>query len=200
MASASVRTKRLTAQTLLLTILILQDFIPALGNIPIGPLSLTTLQITVMIGAVVMGPNTGMLLGGTWGVITWLRAFFYPSSPLAPLIFTNPIIAIVPRLLVGLVAGWLFIWLRKLMKDRWALIIVGAIGAMTNTILVLGGIYLFAHTPAVAKGYHTDVAHLGTVLGTALATNGLAEMVLSMILVPAIAIPLLRYTHFNDRK
>ena len=72
MTSASVRTKRLTAQTLLLAILILQDFIPALGNIPIGPLSLTTLQITVMIGAVVMGPNTGMLLGGTWGVITWL--------------------------------------------------------------------------------------------------------------------------------
>ena len=62
MTSASVRTKRLTAQTLLLAILILQDFIPALGNIPIGPLSLTTLQITVMIGAVVMGPNTGMLL------------------------------------------------------------------------------------------------------------------------------------------
>lgn len=90
MASASVRTKRLTAQTLLLTILILQDFIPALGNIPIGPLSLTTLQITVMIGAVVMGPNTGMLLGGTWGVITWLRAFLYPSSPLAPLILPIP--------------------------------------------------------------------------------------------------------------
>ncbi|MCG4778708.1 hypothetical protein L0P10_17685, partial [Eggerthella lenta] len=66
--------------------------------------------------------------------------------------------------------------------------------------LVLGGIYLFAHTPAVAKGYHTDAAHLGTVLGTVLATNGLAEMVLSMILVPAIAIPLLRYTHFNDQK
>ena len=44
MTSASVRTKRLTAQTLLLAILILQDFIPALGNIPIGPLSLTTLQ------------------------------------------------------------------------------------------------------------------------------------------------------------
>ena len=125
MTSASVRTKRLTAQTLLLAILILQDFIPALGNIPIGPLSLTTLQITVMIGAVVMGPNTGMLLGGTWGVITWLRAFFYPSSPLAPLIFTNPLIAIVPRLLVGLVAGYLFLWLRKVMKQRWALTIVG---------------------------------------------------------------------------
>ena len=200
MTSTSVRTKRLTAQTLLLAILILQDFIAALGNIPIGPLSLTTLQITVMIGAVVMGPNTGMLLGGTWGVITWLRAFFYPSSPLAPLIFTNPIIAIVPRLLVGLVAGYLFLWLRKVMKQRWALTIVGAAGAMTNTLLVLGGISLFAHTPAVAKGYHTDVAHLWTVLGTVLATNGLAEMVLSMILVPAIAIPLLRYTHFNDQK
>lgn len=196
--SSSVRTKRLTAQTLLLTILILQDFIPALGNIPIGPLSLTTLQITVMIGAVVMGPGTGMLLGGTWGVITWLRAFFYPSSPLAPLIFTNPIIAIVPRFLVGLVAGYLFIWLHKIMKDRWALLITGAAGAMTNTLLVLGGIYLFARTPAVANGYHTDVAHLGVVLGTVLATNGLAEMVLSMILVPAISLPLLKYTHFND--
>lgn len=96
--------QRLTTQALLIVIIVLQDLIPMIGNLPLGPLSITTLPITVGVVAVVWGPREGMVVGGVWGLLTWVRAFVYPSSPLAPLIFTNPLISFVPRLLIGLVA------------------------------------------------------------------------------------------------
>ena len=45
--------QRLTTQALLIVIIVLQDLIPMIGNLPLGPLSITTLPITVGVVAVV---------------------------------------------------------------------------------------------------------------------------------------------------
>lgn len=179
--------------SILIAIIILQDFIPVLGNIPIGPLSLTTLHVTVIITAIVLGPVDGAIVGGVWGVITWIRAFTMPSSPLAPLVFVNPLVSVVPRIFIGLVAGWLFLALTKVIKKPIVPMIVAAIGgALTNTLLVLGFIYLFYHTPAVAQAYGVNVANLFKALLAIFATNGIAEMILAAVVAPAVAIPLRR--------
>ena len=162
----------MTRRTLLIVLIVLQDLLPFIGNVPLGPLSITTLPITVAIIAILFGPLEGAIAGGTWGVLTWIRAFVYPSSALAPLIFTNPLISVVPRILVG---------------------IVGAAASLTNTVFVLGGILLFANTPSVASGYHTDQAGLAAALGTILATNGVVELIITAIVAPLIAVPLLKY-------
>ena len=51
----------LTTQALLIVIIVLQDLIPMIGNLPLGPLSITTLPITVGVVAVVWGPREGMV-------------------------------------------------------------------------------------------------------------------------------------------
>ncbi|APU46368.1 ECF transporter S component [Limosilactobacillus fermentum] len=181
--------QRLTTQALLIVIIVLQDLIPMIGNLPLGPLSITTLPITVGVVAVVWGPREGMVVGGVWGLLTWVRAFVYPSSPLAPLIFTNPLISFVPRLLIGLVAGWVFIGLKKVVSPSLAACFAGLIGSVTNTVLVLGGIYLFANTPAVASAYHATTSNLATALLAVVTTNGLVEMLVTALVVPAIALP-----------
>ncbi|MDY4003133.1 MAG: ECF transporter S component, partial [Ligilactobacillus saerimneri] len=122
------------------------------------------------------------------GVLTWVRAFTYPSSPLAPLVFTNPLIAILPRILVGVVAGYTFLFLKNRFP-RWGAMLAGGLGALTNTVLVLGGIYIFARTSSVASFYHTDVTALGTVLMTIAGSNGMIEMITTAILAPLIALP-----------
>lgn len=181
-----------TIRSILIAIIILQDFVPFLGNIPVGPLSITTMHVTVIITAIVVGPVDGAIIGGIWGILTWVRAFVAPSSPLAPLVMVNPLVSVVPRIMIGLVAGYLYRWLARLSKQpRLAMILAGIAGSLTNTGLVLGAIALFYRTPAVARAYGVNVAHLLPALETIMATNGLAELVFAAIVVPLVAYPVL---------
>ena len=184
--------QRSTIRSILIAIIILQDFVPFLGNIPVGPLSITTMHVTVIIAAIVVGPVDGAIIGGVWGILTWVRAFVAPSSPLAPLVMVNPLVSVVPRIMIGLVAGYLYRWLARLSKQpRLAMILAGIAGSLTNTGLVLGAIALFYRTPAVARAYGVNVAHLLPALETIMATNGLAELVFAAIVVPLVAYPVL---------
>ncbi len=184
--------QRSTIRSILIAIIILQDFVPFLGNIPVGPLSITTMHVTVIIAAIVVGPVDGAIIGGVWGILTWVRAFVAPSSPLAPLVMVNPLVSVVPRIMIGLVAGYLYRWLARLSKQpRLAMILAGIAGSLTNTGLVLGAIALFYWTPAVARAYGVNVAHLLPALETIMATNGLAELVFAAIVVPLVAYPVL---------
>ena len=184
--------QRSTIRSILIAIIILQDFVPFLGNIPVGPLSITTMHVTVIVAAIVVGPVDGAIIGGVWGILTWVRAFVAPSSPLAPLVMVNPLASVVPRIMIGLVAGYLYRWLARLSKQpRLAMILAGIAGSLTNTGLVLGAIALFYRTPAVARAYGVNVAHLLPALETIMATNGLAELVFAAIVVPLVAYPVL---------
>ena len=181
-----------TTLAIFIAIILLQDFIPLFGNIPLGPLSITTLHVTVIIAAIVLGPMDGAIIGGVWGILTWVRAFVAPSSPLAPLVFVNPLVSVFPRIMIGFFAGYTFILLYRLFKSKYGAAIGAAvIGTLTNTGLVLSFIYLFYRTPAVAQTYGVNVNHLLIALETIMATNGLAELILAIIVVPMVAIPVL---------
>lgn len=181
-----------TTLAIFIAIIFIQDFIPLFGNIPLGPLSITTLHVTVIIAAIVLGPVDGAIIGGVWGVLTWIRAFVAPSSPLAPLVFVNPLVSVVPRIMIGLLAGYTFILLHRLLNQYLAAIGAAIVGSITNTGLVLGFIYLFYRTPAVAQSYGVNVNHLLIALETVMATNGLGELILAVILVPLVSIPVLK--------
>ncbi len=77
------KTQRIAFLALFTAIIIIQNFIPFLGYIPLGPLNLTIIHITVIVAALVLGPKDGALVGGVWGMITFIRAFVWPTSPLA---------------------------------------------------------------------------------------------------------------------
>ena len=182
--------RRNTIRSIFIAIIILQDFVPFLGNIPLGPLSITTMHVTVIVAAVVLGPADGAIIGGTWGLLTWVRAFVAPSSPIAPLVMVNPLVSVVPRILIGVVAGCLYRWIsRWTQRKKLAMTIAGIAGSLTNTVLVLGFIYLFYRTPAVAQAYGVNVDHLLPALEAIMATNGTAELIFAAIAVPLIAYP-----------
>ncbi|WP_283588557.1 ECF transporter S component [Limosilactobacillus viscerum] len=182
--------RRNTIRSIFIAIIILQDFVPFLGNIPLGPLSITTMHVTVIVAAVVLGPVDGAIIGGTWGLLTWVRAFVAPSSPIAPLVMVNPLVSVVPRILIGVVAGYLYRWIsRWTQRKKLAMTIAGIAGSLTNTVLVLGFIYLFYRTPAVAQAYGVNVDHLLPALEAIMATNGTAELIFAAIAVPLIAYP-----------
>lgn len=179
---------------ILTAIILLQSFIPFLGYIPIPPLNPTIIHITVIIAALSLGTKDGMIIGGVWGVIRLIRAFAAPQTPLDPLIFTNPLISVLPRIMVGLVAGAVFIWFRNKQKNQtFGMALAAVLASLTNTILVLTFIYAF-YRDDYAAAINVDSSNLMYVLGGVVLTNGVAEAIAAGILAPVIAKPLLKIT------
>lgn len=173
-------------------IILLQSFVPFLGYIPIPPLNPTIIHITVIIASLVLGIKEGMIVGGVWGIVRLARAFAAPQTPLDPLIFTNPLISVLPRILVGLVAGLVFYAFKKKKKHQtFGMSLAAVLASLTNTILVLGFIYLF-YKDDYAAAIDVESSNLIYVLGGVVLTNGLAEAVAAGILAPIIAKPLLK--------
>jgi uncharacterized membrane protein len=160
--------------------------VPFLGFIPLFVTSLTIIHITVIVAAITLGTKDGMLIGLVWGLSTMFRAWTMPTTPIDTLIFTNPIVSVLPRILVGLVAGGIFTLLyKKTSKFYLSTVVASALGALTNTVLVLGFMGAL-YTGPVAAAYNTTTSGLLSVLLVVVGTNGIPEMIAAMVITPLI--------------
>lgn len=105
--------------------------IPLIGNA-------TVMHIPAIIGGALEGPVVGLLVGAIFGIFSFLNA----DSPL----FANPIVAILPRLFIGVVAWAVFVGLRRVSVDL-ASAVAGVLGSFTNTVGVVGLAVLFGLLP-----------------------------------------------------
>ena len=138
-----------------------------------------------------MGWQTGLLLGTVWGVCSFIRAFT-SGSAISLLVFTNPLIAIVPRALVGILSGLLFVALQKIISSsHLRMSIVGAFGSLLNTTLVLSLIYFLVGNQYAEKLQKT-LGELPVFLMTIVGTNGVPEAIASAIIVPVVGGVLLK--------
>ena len=179
-----------------------------LANTPLGMIQLpvtkaTTVHIPVILGAVVFGPMAGAVLGGTFGICSLISNTITPnltSFAFSPFMSNTGLpgalkalwISVGCRILIGVIAGWLWIILKKLkVRDTVALSVTGFIGSMSNTILVMGSIYfLLAQQYAEAKNVGVS-AVMGLIM-TTVAVNGIPEAIAAMLLVVAIGTALLK--------
>ena len=173
-----------------------------LANTPLGMIQLpiikaTTVHIPVIIGAIVLGPAAGAILGATFGVCSLISNTYAPtllSFAFSPFMSTTGAVGAVKalwisigcRILIGVVAGWLWIGLKKIKCPRLlGYAICGFAGSMANTVMVMGSIYfLFAQQYAEAKNVAVTAVY-GLVMGTVTA-SGIPEAICAMILVTAI--------------
>lgn len=169
-------------------LIILMTFTP-IGYliIPVVQISATLIHIPVLVGAVVLGPKQGTILGAVFGVTSLIRAAVMPQGALDPL-FVNPLVSVVPRVLVGLFAGLVFVGLYKLMKKRSGTDLVAAavaavVGTLTNTVLVIGMLCLLSPEQMLGVNGSPLMAIIGTIIGI----NGLIELGSAAVLVPAIS-------------
>ncbi|WP_054746352.1 ECF transporter S component [Amylolactobacillus amylophilus] len=100
-------TFNLTLIAIFTAIIFLQAFVPNLGYIVIVPTlpAITTIVLTVSIGGSLLGPCQGAILGLIWGLISLYMAYTRATDPITLLLFQNPVIAVVPRALVGVLSG-----------------------------------------------------------------------------------------------
>ena len=185
----SKKTKDLTLFAFFLAVELILLFTP-LGFLRIGPLSATLMHIPVIIAAVTMGWKYGLALGLIFGLCSVWNATFAPgitSFCFSPFItiggisgnYASLIIAIVPRICIGLTAYGIFALCQKHKVNEAAGVIASALGgAIVNTVLVLGMIYLFFGAAyAQATGVSYD-ALLAVIMGVVF-TNGIAEALIA---------------------
>ena len=185
------KTYRIAILGILSAFIIIQTFVPFLGNIPIPPLNPTIIHITVIVAAFVLSTKDGMLVGLVWGLARMVKAYTLPASPLDLLLWTNPVIAVVPRVMVGLVAGLVFHAFLKRKQEKAGMVIAAVLGSLTNTVLVLGFIALF-YGNEYATALNVDPSNLLKVLAGIVATNGIGEAVAAGLIAPFIAKALMK--------
>ena len=185
------KTYRIAILGILSAFIIIQTFVPFLGNIPIPPLNPTIIHITVIVAAFVLSTKDGMLVGLVWGLARMVKAYTLPASPLDLLLWTNPVIAVVPRVMVGLVAVLIFHAFLKRKQEKRGMVIAAVLGSLTNTVLVLGFIALF-YGNEYATALNVDPSNLLKVLAGIVATNGIGEAVAAGLIAPFIAKALMK--------
>ncbi len=204
MKSNKKDTRWMVAVAMMAAIIILLANTP-LGMIPLPVTKATTTHIPVILGAILLGPLAGGILGGVFGICSMLSNTFTPaltSFAFSPFLSTTGLsgavkavwISVGCRVLIGVVAGWLWIALSKGKVNEWAsLSIVGFVGSMVNTVFVMGSIFvLFTQQYAQAKAVAMEAVS-GLILGTVL-MNGVPEALLAMVLVAAIGKALRKVT------
>ena len=141
----------------------------------------TLVHIPVVIASIIYGPRIGAILGLLMGlfsltmntlVITPTSYLFSPFVPHGNLY--SLIIAIVPRILIGVTPYFVYRWIR----NRTGLVIAGIVGSMTNTIFVLSGIYFF-----FGNSFGGGIQHF---LALIVSTNSLIEVIATALITSAV--------------
>ena len=128
---------------MLSAIIIVMTFVPYVGYISYGALSITLIHIPVIVGACVLGIKGGGILGAVWGISCIIKAVFAPPSPLEGIIFRNPLIALIPRVIAGIAAGLVYSLIaKKTSKKNIGSVFAAVMACLCNTVFVMGGIYL----------------------------------------------------------
>ena len=193
----------------MVSVALMAAIIIVLANTPLGMIQLpiikaTTVHIPVIIGAILFGPLAGAILGGVFGICSLISNTMAPtllSFAFSPFLASNLAgvlkalwISVGCRILIGVAAGWLWIFFRKIKLNTYvALAITGFAGSMVNTIMVMGSIYfLLAQQYAEAKEVAVT-AVFGLIMGTVTA-SGIPEALAAAVLVAVIGKVLMRLT------
>lgn len=176
-----------------------------IGFIPLPVIKATTMHIPVILGAILLGPKAGAVLGGLFGLCSIWANTTTPgllSFAFSPFMTTEGLIGVVKslwiamgcRILFGLISGWLWILVKKVCrKDYVALPLTASVATLTHTILVMGSIYLLL-TQQYAQAKNVAVtAVFGLIMGTVTA-SGIPEAVVAAVLVTVIGKALLHLT------
>lgn len=186
----------------MVSVALMAAIVIVLANTPLGMIQLpiikaTTVHIPVILGAILLGPGAGAILGAVFGICSLVSNTMAPtllSFAFSPFLSTTGIpgalkaiwISVGCRILIGVAAGWLWVLFTKIKLNQFiALPIVGFVGSMVNTVTVMGSIYfLFAQQYAEAKEV-AFTAVFGLVMGTVTA-SGIPEAIAAAILVLAL--------------
>jgi len=189
---------RLVVLAMFTAIIILMAFTP-IGFIPLPHMRATTIHIPVIVGALLLGPKHGAVLGFIFGLMSLINNTINPGitsfvfSPFYSLpgqdrgSWLALIVVFVPRILVGVIPWYVSAGLKKVTGGRfmpvnWA--VSGVVGSLTNTLLVMHLIFFL-----FGEDWHSVREGTGAIYAVILsiiAINGVPEAVVAGVIVTAL--------------
>ena len=182
----------------MIAIIIIMAFTP-LGYLKTGGLSITLLQIPVVIGAILMGPVAGAILGLAFGLTSLAQTF--GMEPFGTMLMSiNPLatvtVCLVPRILMGYLSGLLFKALDKASVQKFFSCTIACLsGALINTVFFMGLFILFFYNTefvqsiAAALGAASPIAFIVAFVGI----NGVIEAVACCVVGGVLSRTLYKY-------
>ena len=190
MKSNKFTTSQLTILGLMSGILFLMAYTP-LGYLNIGPLAVTFNVIPVAICAVVLGPTGGAVAGAVFGLTSFLQAMgIGGTSALGAALFQikpflSAVQCFVPRILDGLLIGYIFRGMRRKTNVYVSCAVTGFFSAFLNTLFFMSAlIVMFGNTEVVQNLMGGRNVIIGCCL--MVGVNAICEMVSSTILTAAV--------------
>ena len=178
------KTNQLVKLSVFVAIIIIQSWVPMLGNIPTPVLSITYIHVTVILATLWLGWKEGVLVGTAWGLNSWIRALTAPVSPINAQVLSDVMVSVLPRMLMPLILAGLIVVFKSWSKNpRLVGALAGFSGSFLNTFLVLGAMVLFKQE-AYMTIQGVDQTGLWKLLGGIIATNGILEAFVAAILTP----------------
>ena len=192
--------RKMAQLAILIAIMLIFAFTP-LGYFKTAGVEITFMVLPVAIGAIVIGPAGGAILGGVFGITSFVQCF--GTSPFgAMLLGINPIFTfitcLVPRVLCGWIAGWIFRALQKVDKTKLVSYCTAALStALLNTVFFILSIVVFFWknetftTTMISWGFSLDSFWVFVVAFVGL--NGLIEAIVNFVVAAAVGKAVVRY-------
>ena len=146
---------------LLSAVIVLMAFTP-LGYLKFGALSITFLVVPVTVGAIVLGPFGGMILGAIFGITSFVQCFGIDAFG-TTLFAINPIFTflccIPTRMLMGLFAGLTFKAMSSSKKKGVrisSVFVTSALGPLFNTVFFMTVLCLCFYNTEYLQGFVTS--------------------------------------------
>ena len=128
-----------------------------LGSVPVGPLYMSFLTVPIAVGAILLGPTAGAILGAVFGAVSFKDAITGASVMTSTLLQVSVdhtfILCVVMRILMGFCVGWVFRAFNKLTRGNIVSYFAGALSApLLNTIFFMGYICLAFYNTEYVQG------------------------------------------------
>lgn len=173
-----------------------------IGMVTLPPplLSVTTVHVPVILSALVEGPVVGLVVGAVFGICSFIRSWESGAVGLS-IFFRNPLISILPRLLVPLAAVGVYMLIRKIFsQSKWServgAVVASILATITNTVGCLGMLVVIygAELTELINGMistgNAEAAYLNNAGAWLVAVvglpNGIAEALVAALVVPMI--------------
>ena len=194
----TVDVRYLTQLSLLVAIEVVMKAI-GLGSVPVGPLYMSFLTVPIAIGAIVMGPMAGMILGGVFGFVSFMDAIKGASIMTSNLLAVSPVhtfvLCVGMRVLMGLCVGWLYRAMAKFCKIRTVNCFVASLAApLLNTLFFMGYIVLAFYQTEYIQGLVAGSGAANPVMFVVLlvGVQGVVEAVVCSVAGTAVAAGLIK--------
>lgn len=188
-----MKTRQLTVNALFLAIIVLLSIVPQVGLIQIGHISITIMHIPVIIAGIVLGPRSAIMGGIAFGLGSLYAALTRAVTPI-DILFTNPLVSVLPRILFGVSIALVYPTLKKVLKnDTGVYALTAGFTTAIHTILVFAALYFAMTGSTNADLLAATASGLLGFLIAGISVNVLVEILVAVLIVPPVVSVLKKY-------